>query len=76
MIFLGIDAKHVFIALIGIVHIYKDNGAALYHPMLGHHDMVGLRQCISTVVPAKSNSDAVFCLQSCQGLIIDRSPVY
>ena len=31
---------------------------------------------ISTVVPAKSDSDVMFCLQSYQGLIIDRSLVY
>ena len=29
-----------------------------------------------TVVPAKSDSDAMLCLQSYQGLRIDRSPVY
>ena len=28
---------------------------------------------MSTVLPAKSDSDAMFCLQSYQGLIIDRS---
>ena len=28
------------------------------------------------VVPAKSDSDVMFCLQSYQGLIIDKSPVY
>ena len=31
---------------------------------------------ISTVLPAKSDSDAMFCLYSYQGLIIDRSLVY
>ena len=30
----------------------------------------------STVLPAKSDSDFMFCLQSYQGLIIDRSLVY
>ena len=29
-----------------------------------------------TVLPAKSDSDAMFCFQSYQGLIIDRSLVY
>ena len=29
-----------------------------------------------TVMPAKSGSDEMFCLQSYQGLKIDRSPVY
>ena len=29
-----------------------------------------------TVLPAKSDSDFIFCLQSYQGLIIDRSLVY
>ena len=29
-----------------------------------------------TVLPAKSESDVMFCLQSYQGLIIDRSLVY
>ena len=29
----------------------------------------------STVVPTKSDSDVMFCLQSYQGLRIDRSPV-
>ena len=31
---------------------------------------------ITTVLPAKSNSDFMFCLQSYQGLIIDISLVY
>ena len=31
---------------------------------------------IVTVLPAKSDSDVMFCLQSYQGLIIDRSLVY
>ena len=30
----------------------------------------------TTVLPAKSDSDFMFCLHSCQGLIIDRSFVY
>ena len=30
----------------------------------------------STVLPAKSDSDVMFCLQRYQGLIIDRSLVY
>ena len=30
----------------------------------------------STVLPAKSDSDVMFCLQGYQGLRIDRSPVY
>ena len=29
-----------------------------------------------TVLPAKSDSDVMFCLQSYKGLIIDRSLVY
>ena len=31
---------------------------------------------LSTVLPAKSDSDVMFCLQSYQGLIINRSLVY
>ena len=31
---------------------------------------------IPTVLPAKSDSDVMFCLQSYKGLIIDRSLVY
>ena len=31
---------------------------------------------LSTVLPAKSDGDFMFCLQSYQGLIIDRSFVY
>ena len=30
----------------------------------------------TTVLPAKSDSDVMFCLQSYEGLIIDRSLVY
>ena len=30
----------------------------------------------TTVLPAKSDSDVMFCLQSCHGLIIDRSLEY
>ena len=35
-----------------------------------------LNICTSTVLPAKSDSDVMFCLQRYQGLIIDRSLVY
>ena len=31
---------------------------------------------VGTVLPAKSDSDVLFCLQSCQGLGIDRSLGY
>ena len=31
---------------------------------------------VGTVLPAKSDSDVMFCLQSYQGLTIDRSLVY
>ena len=31
---------------------------------------------VPTVLPAKSDTDVIFCLQSYKGLIIDRSPVY
>ena len=31
---------------------------------------------VATVLPAKSDSDVMFCLQSYQGFIIDRSLVY
>ena len=31
---------------------------------------------LATVVPAKSDSDVMFCLQSYQGLLIDKSLVY
>ena len=34
------------------------------------------RVSVSTVLPAKSDSDVMFCLKSYQGLIIDRSLVY
>ena len=35
-----------------------------------------LPRLVSTVLPAKSDTDVVFCLQSYQGLIIDLSLVY
>ena len=35
-----------------------------------------LKMCTSTVLPAKSDSDIIYCLQRYQGLIIDRSLVY
>ena len=34
-----------------------------------------LKKMLSTVVPRKSDSDVIFCLQCYQGLIIDRSLV-
>ena len=34
------------------------------------------QQKIHTVLPARSDSDVMFCLQSCQGLRIDGSLVY
>ena len=34
------------------------------------------RRSVSTVVPTKSDSETMFCLQSYQGLRIDRSLVY
>ena len=33
-------------------------------------------QTMHTVLPAKSDSDVMFCLQSYQGLMIDKSLVY
>ena len=42
-------------------------------------DIFGSIPCVEpdlTVVPAKSDSDFMFCLQSYQELIIDRSLVY
>ena len=33
-------------------------------------------ECNDTVLPAKSDSDGMFCLQSYQGFITDRSLVY
>ena len=33
-------------------------------------------QLVLTILPAKSDSDVMFCLQSYQGLMIDRSLVY
>ena len=33
-------------------------------------------QLYGTVLPVKSDSDDMFCLQSYQGLVIDKSPVY
>ena len=44
------------------------------------HCIFSLNVCVLvlclTVLPAKSDSDVMFCLQSYQGLIIDRSLVY
>ena len=39
-------------------------------------DVHTIDQVLYTVLPAKSDSDFMFCLQSYQGLIIDRSLVY
>ena len=39
-----------------------------------HHHMLELAQ--TTVLPAKSNSDVMFCLQSYKGFIIGKSLVY
>ena len=41
-----------------------------------HANLVHIESATTTVLPAKSVSDVVFCLQSYQGLIIDGSPVY
>ena len=43
--------------------------------MLSMHTQFGMYRN-STVLPAKSDSDVMFCLQIYQGLIIDRSRVY
>ena len=50
-------------------------------PMI--HEMQIIRHCCLqlnketyTVLPAKSDSDAMFCLQSYQGLVSDKSLVY
>ena len=40
------------------------------------HSAVFINTFTATVLPAKSNSDVMFCLQSYQGLIIDMSLVY
>ena len=39
-------------------------------------DTVHVSLTLSTVLPGKSDSDLMFCLQIYQGLIIDRSLVY
>ena len=43
---------------------------------LNNVDSIVLKAKVSTVLPAKSDSDVTFCLQSYQGPIIDRSLVY
>ena len=42
--------------------------------LIAHGGSIQVR--ITTVLPAKSDSDIMFCLHSYQGLIIDRSLVY
>ena len=39
-------------------------------------DLIYVGGCFLTVLPAKSDSGVMFCLQSYQGFIIDRSLVY
>ena len=44
--------------------------------IISHNVFVFPWKLHSTVLPAKSDSDFLFCLQSYQGLIIDRALVY
>ena len=41
-----------------------------------HVFLFGASGGISTILPAKSDSDVMFCLQSYQELVIDKSLVY
>ena len=45
-------------------------------PILWGFGSVSNRKNVSIVLPAKSDSDVMFCLQSYQGLMIDESLVY
>ena len=46
------------------------------HNQYNQHSISKQKYHTSTVLPAKSDSDVMFCLQSYQGLGIDRSLVY
>ena len=41
-----------------------------------HHPLTTTTPCAGTILPAKSDSDDMFCLQSYQKLVIDKSLVY
>ena len=62
-----------------VLHQSQSKNLTLLKPMRIICLMRGLSLVVKrpcTIVPAKSDSDVMFCLQSYQGLIIDRSLVY
>ena len=48
----------------------------MYNEPAQGHVSNQMEECISTALPAKSDSEVTFCLQSYQGLVIDRSLAY
>ena len=50
--------------------------ASIFIQRFGKKSHIYVMMLASTVLPAKSDSVVMFCLQSYQGLIIDRSLVY
>ena len=63
------------------LNIYSKYGNAwkiigLFHEKMVLSHSLNMNMQLPTVLPAKSDSDIMFCLQSYQGLIIDRSHVY
>ena len=65
---LVVGLRCVVLIIPGHVRLYIDITAHLYT-----YTMCFGRSIIETVLPVKSDSDVMFCLQSYQGLRIDRS---
>ena len=63
---------HVFFQMRDV----KAVGVKFWHVLYPKQSSSLLRECKYTVLPAKSDSYVTFCLQSYQGLTIERSLVY
>ena len=77
------DAMSIQITCVGfyyVMHTLADESLVARKSVIEVCNQVRLKpNCLATaitVLPAKSDSDIIFCLQWYQGLIIDRSFVY
>ena len=70
--------KYIFVLAIDTSHSnpYRKVGQSMCQMCTNRCDQIILIVEESTILPARSDSDFMFCLHSYQGLIIDRSLVF
>ena len=72
----GIYCQTTFHVVFFQMRDVKAVGVKFWHVLYPKQSSSLLRECKYTVLPAKSDSYVTFCLQSYQGLTIERSLVY